>query len=181
MMTHLGLIFIIILSCEFLKYFRFVHLLKKKRLVLPIRNFFKSGRPILGICLGMQLLADTSEEHGNNKGLSLIPGAVRRIEVTGDLRLPHIGWNSIKLSQPSCLFNGVEEGDSFYFVHSYHFMSDAKNVVATTNHGGEIVAAVQHENVLGVQFHPEKSQNKGFILLNNFISFAREKIYKASK
>jgi glutamine amidotransferase len=147
----------------------------------PLSEAVKRGTPLLGICLGMQLLADTSEEYGKNKGLSLIPGEVRRIEVTADLRLPHIGWNAIKLSQPSCLFNGIEEDDSFYFVHSYHFVGDTRNIVATTNHGGEIVAAVQHANVLGVQFHPERSQNKGFILLNNFVSFAREKISKASK
>ena len=148
-----------------------------RNIALSLSKAVKDNRiPLLGICLGMQLLADESEEHGSNKGLSLIPGKVHRIKVKQDLRLPHIGWNSIKLCQSTPLFKGIKDGDSFYFVHSYHFVGESRYVIATTDHGDDIVAAVQHDNVFGVQFHPERSQNKGFILLNNFVSFVQESI-----
>lgn len=151
--------------------------IEARKIAGPLSEAVKEkGTPLLGICLGMQLLADTSEEGGSNKGLSLIPGDVRRIQVEKNFRLPHIGWNSIKLCQPTPLFQGIREGDSFYFVHSYHFVGKSDHISATTDHGSEIVAAVQHENVFGVQFHPERSQNKGFVLLNNFVSFVHENI-----
>jgi imidazole glycerol-phosphate synthase subunit HisH len=149
--------------------------IEARNIALPLSKAVKKkGTPLLGICLGMQLLADTSEEGGRTKGLSLIPGDVRRIQVEKNFRLPHIGWNSIKLYQPTPLFEGIREGDSFYFVHSYHFVGKSENIVATTDHGSEIVASVQHENVFGVQFHPERSQHKGFVLLKNFISYVHE-------
>jgi imidazole glycerol-phosphate synthase subunit HisH len=149
--------------------------IEARNIAFPLSEAVKKKRtPLLGICLGMQLLADTSEEGGSTKGLSLIPGDVRRIQVEKNFRLPHIGWNSIKLYQPTPLFNGIREGDSFYFVHSYHFVGKSDHIAATTDHGSEIVASVQHENVFGVQFHPERSQNKGFLLLNNFISYIHE-------
>ena len=142
------------------------------KLITPILSAVKDeGKPLLGICLGMQLLADTSEERGSFKGLSLIPGEVRGIPVPKGLRLPHIGWNSLKLQQKEPLFSGINEGDAFYFVHSYHFVCDATYVAATTDYGGDVVAAVQRGRVFGVQFHPERSQSKGLALLGNFVDF----------
>jgi len=132
------------------------------------------NKPLLGICLGMQLLADTSDERGSSNGLSLIPGNVECIPVTPDLRLPHIGWNTLDLKQKEPLFVGVDDGDAVYFVHSYHFVCDQTYVAATTDYGSEVVAAVQYGNIFGVQFHPERSQKKGLILLGNFVNHVNQ-------
>ncbi len=146
--------------------------LTARKLVDPIINAVKvEGKPLLGICLGMQLLADTSEERGSFKGLSLIPGEVRSIPVPKGLRLPHIGWNSLKIQRNEPLFADAQDGDAFYFVHSYHFVCDAEHVAATTDYGCDVVAAVQRDRVFGVQFHPERSQSKGLALLGNFVTY----------
>lgn len=147
--------------------------LKARKLVEPLLHMVRDkGKPLLGICLGMQLLADTSEEHGHNKGLGLIPGAVRRIAVPVGLRLPHVGWNSVTVRQAGPLFKGIGDGGAFYFVHSYHFVCDAANIVAITDYGSEVVAAVREGSIYGVQFHPERSQTKGLSLLANFVAEA---------
>lgn len=152
--------------------------LNARGLVQPLLRAVKSeGKPLLGICLGMQLLADSSEERGQSKGLSLIPGEVRRIPVPPGLRLPHIGWNSLSIKKKEPLFNNASEGDAVYFVHSFHYVCDAADVSATTDYGGELVAAVQRGNVFGMQFHPERSQSKGLILLGNFVDHV-DRIYK---
>ena len=144
--------------------------LKVRGLVQPLLRAVKSeGKPLLGICLGMQLLADSSEERGDSKGLSLSSGEVRRIQVPAELRLPHIGWNSLSIKKKEPLFTSASEGDSVYFVHSYHYVCDVADVAATTDYGGEVVAAVQRGNVFGMQFHPERSQSKGLALLGNFV------------
>jgi glutamine amidotransferase len=145
--------------------------LKARGLVEPILEAVKQrGKPLLGICLGMQLLADSSEERGTSRGLSLIPGEVRRIPVPSSLRLPHIGWNSVTLRRPDPLFSDARDGDAYYFVHSYHFACDDADIAATTDYGGDVVAAVQRGNVFGLQFHPERSQSKGLALLGNFVN-----------
>ena len=131
--------------------------------------------PLLGICLGMQLLADSSEERGNNKGLSLISGNIRKIPELHSYRLPHVGWNDINIKKDDPLFKNINDKSSFYFVHSYRFECDEKYVVATTDYGQQITAAVQKDNIFGVQFHPERSQRKGFHLINNFIDYVKEK------
>jgi glutamine amidotransferase len=149
--------------------------LTARDLAAPILEAVRNHRkPLLGICLGMQLLAETSEERGNHKGLALIPGEVRRIPVPKTLRLPHVGWNSIHIQQPEPLFARIHGGDAFYFVHSYHFVCDRANIAATTDYGGDVVAAVQRERVFGVQFHPERSQSKGLALLRNFVSHVNQ-------
>jgi glutamine amidotransferase len=146
--------------------------LTARKLVDPILNAVNNeGKPLLGICLGMQLLADSSEERGVFKGLSLIPGEVRRIPVPRGLRLPHLGWNSLTFHRKEPLFADAQDGDAFYFVHSYHFVCDAEHVSATTDYGLDIVAAVQRGRVFGVQFHPERSQSKGLALLGNFVAY----------
>lgn len=124
-------------------------------------------KPILGICLGMQLLLDRGEEVRECAGLGLVSGCVRKIETS--LKLPHIGWNSLSFPNPSPLFAGVEEGSYVYFVHSFCAVADdPKTVIAQTDYGVPVTAAVQRGNVYGCQFHPEKSGEVGLQILRNF-------------
>lgn len=134
-----------------------------------IQNYVASGRPILGICLGMQLLFDKSEEHGNHQGLSLLGGEVVRFQ--GDYKVPHMGWNQLKISTNSNLplLEGVADGDYVYFVHSYHVrVKDRAALLATTDYYQDVTAIVGQGNVYGMQFHPEKSGDTGIRLLRNF-------------
>ena len=124
-------------------------------------------KPILGICLGMQLLLDRGEEVRECAGLGLVPGSVHKIETS--LKLPHIGWNSLSFPNPSPLFAGVEEGSYVYFVHSFCAVADdPATVIAQTDYGVPVTAAVQKGNVYGCQFHPEKSGEVGLQILRNF-------------
>ncbi len=129
------------------------------------------GIPLLGICLGMQLLADSSEESPGIEGLGLIPGKVKLLQPTNpEERIPHIGWNEIYTTCDSPLLQGINEGTDFYFVHSYHFETESKeNVAATTPYCTEFTSVVQKNNVYGTQFHPEKSVPAGFKILKNFL------------
>ncbi len=138
-------------------------------IVNAVRN---EGKPIMAICLGMQLLADESEERGNHRGLGLIAGSVRRIPISEGLRLPHMGWNELEIVHAEPIFKGVKTGDCVYFVHSFRFETDEQFVAARTDYGGDVVAAVQHERIFGLQFHPERSQTTGLRLLKNFIDFS---------
>lgn len=126
--------------------------------------------PTLGICLGMQLFADSSDENGYHKGLGFIPGFVKKIDVSPDTHLPHIGWNSIIKKKESPLFDDISNDSSFYFVHSYHYKCESKYVLATTDYEKDIVASINSDNIFGVQFHPERSQSKGLLLIKNFIN-----------
>lgn len=131
---------------------------------------FDDGRPFLGICVGMQLLADAGEEFGRHEGLGWIHGTVRHI-VRDDpaIKIPHMGWNDV---EPQGAHPLIECGEA-YFLHSYHFEADdPAEVVATTEHGGPLVAAVGRGNILGVQFHPEKSQAYGLATLSRFLEWA---------
>lgn len=132
----------------------------------------EKGAPFLGICLGMQLLAENGAENGDTTGLGWIKGAVKRlIPVDEGERVPHVGWNEVTPGRSSRLFDGIADGTDFYFVHGYHFeCGDPANVLANTPYCGGFVSAVNHENIFGVQFHPEKSQKNGFQLLRNFLS-----------
>lgn len=124
-------------------------------------------KPLLGICLGMQLLFDWSSEVRKTDGLGLVPGQVERIETA--LKLPHIGWNSLSFPNPSPLFAGLEDGSYVYFVHSFcGSAAQPENVIAVTDYGTEVLAAVQSGNVFGTQFHPEKSGDVGMQILKNF-------------
>lgn len=129
------------------------------------------GTPVLAICLGMQLLAEDSNEHGQHRGLGWIPGQVRLFEV--DLPVPHVGWNDITIQQETPLLKDLASTNrEFYFVHSYHFQTDDPSVViATAQYGYEFPCIVQRDNIFGTQFHPEKSQENGLRLLRNFISW----------
>lgn len=127
------------------------------------------GTPFLGVCVGMQLLADTGEEHGVHRGLGWIPGTVRLVEPADpDAKVPHMGWNDVVAATPHPL---LVPGEA-YFLHSYHFVAaDPAHVVATTDHGGPIVAAVARDTIMGTQFHPEKSQAYGLALLKRFLDW----------
>jgi glutamine amidotransferase len=128
-------------------------------------------RPLLGICLGMQLLASTGEEHGHHDGLGLVPGAVRRLRPAGGERVPHVGWNDVRPTRPGALLacDGEGRDPAFYFVHSFHFQPAAPTAVTgQADHGGPVTAVVEHGHVAGVQFHPEKSQRDGLALLRRF-------------
>lgn len=131
----------------------------------------RSGRSLLGLCLGMQLLADGSDEFGDSQGLGLLPGRVGRLRST-DLPLPHMGWNRTVPTRACLLFDGLMKDETaFYFVHSYGFLDpNADMVVAVCDYGKPIVAAVNRGNIYGVQFHPEKSQKSGLKLLRNFVT-----------
>jgi glutamine amidotransferase len=130
-------------------------------------------RPLLGICLGMQMLATSGEEHGDTAGLDLISGRVRRLDSLGcKLRIPHVGWNDVRLTPDCPLFGGIPEHSDFYFVHSFAIQAEqSDDVVATTNYGVDVVAAVRHGDVFGTQFHPEKSSRGGRQLLRNFLDY----------
>ncbi|MBS0477279.1 MAG: imidazole glycerol phosphate synthase subunit HisH [Proteobacteria bacterium] len=130
---------------------------------------FVGGAPFLGICVGMQLLASTGVEHGETAGLGWIPGEVRLIERTDPaIKVPHMGWNDVQARPHAAL---IEPGEA-YFLHSYHFApDDGHHVLAMTDHGGGLVAAVGRDNLVGVQFHPEKSQAYGLALLTRFLEW----------
>jgi glutamine amidotransferase len=130
--------------------------------------YAESGKPLLGICLGMQLLFSEGEEHGPNPGLSLLPGSVIRFR--GDYKVPHMGWNKLTFLQDSPLFNGLEQG-YVYFVHSFHAKPvKQEHLLATTDYHQDVTAIVGHGNVYGMQFHPEKSGELGMGLLENFLA-----------
>ncbi len=130
----------------------------------------KNGKPLLGICLGMQLLFDKSFEYGEHEGLGLIPGEIRSIRevIDAGLKVPHIGWNALKFTKENELFRYLKDGDYVYFVHSFYATNCAESVIATAEYGAELTAAVANGNVYGCQFHPEKSGNVGLNILKSF-------------
>ncbi len=140
-------------------------------LVAPVRAAIDSGRPFLGICVGLQLLFEESEEFGPVRGLGVLRGRCRRFRDTGeaDYRVPHMGWNQLHKEGRSPLLSGIDDGAFVYFVHSYYAESDDPAVVAaTTRYGCDFVAAITRDNLHGCQFHPEKSQSVGMRILRNF-------------
>ncbi len=139
--------------------------------LIPVlkRQILEKKKPFLGICLGMQLMADRGFEFGDHEGLGWIPGTVKRLE-TGNLPLPHVGWNNLEIVNPSPILDRMQNGADFYFVHSFHFdPKAAQNLSACCDYGEAFAAVIRQENIYGVQFHPEKSQKAGKILLENFV------------
>lgn len=127
-------------------------------------------KPFMGVCVGMQMLADEGTEHGSFKGLGWIKGKVVAIDAKDSLKIPHMGWNEIKIENPHPVFEGIKNGDHVYFVHSYHFMCENKNnVISTVDYGQNITAAIANDNIIATQFHPEKSQEVGLKLISNFL------------
>ena len=146
-------------------------ILKKRDLVDPLKEYIASGKPFMGVCLGLQLLFDGSEESGGVEGLGVIPGTVRKF-VGDDLVVPHIGWNTLDVKRNTGLLSDVPPGDRLYFVHSFRAEPEKANedwVLATCDYGGEFVAAVQKGEVMACQFHPEKSGEKGIGIFKNFL------------
>ena len=146
--------------------------LRQRGFDLGIREQVESGQiPLLGICLGMQLLATTGFEGKETEGLNLIPGEVHRLQATSKSdRVPHTGWNEVMPETESVLLNGIASGKDFYFVHSYHLVCEKQYVIARTPYAGGFTSIVGNGRVFGTQFHPEKSQRLGFALLKNFLS-----------
>jgi glutamine amidotransferase len=147
--------------------------LKAAGLSETVREYAAAGKPLLGICLGMQLLFTESEEHGAHQGLNLLPGRVVRFQ--GAYKIPHMGWNKLELKQDSPLFRGLDEG-YVYFVHSYHALPEvSSDLLATTDYYQPVTAIVGRGNVYGMQFHPEKSGSVGMRLLGNFLNLCETK------
>ena len=136
------------------------------------RAIQENQKPLLGICLGMQLLFSSSEEFGFTEGLNLIPGRV--VKLTCSKKIPHMGWNSLQFQGENPLLNGVKEGSYVYFVHSYHAETEEKYVPAVCDYGQKVTAVAAKGNVFGTQFHPEKSGEAGIQILQNFIYFTEK-------
>ncbi len=146
--------------------------LRARGLVAPVQEAARRGTPLLGVCVGMQLLFDASEEMGTHAGLGLLPGRVVRFQVPSDgprLKVPHMGWSPLRPGAPSPLLDGLPDGAHVYFVHSYHAAGvDPADVLAWADYGGRFPAVVGRNRIFGAQFHPEKSQSFGLRLLRNF-------------
>jgi imidazole glycerol-phosphate synthase subunit HisH len=132
-----------------------------------VAGWLEGGRPLLGICVGMQLLFEASEEGPVGDGVGVVPGKIRHL--TGQVKIPHIGWDEVTVRPGSRLFAGLGDGTRFYFVHSYAPEPDGEAVAAVCDYGGRFAAAVEHGNLFGTQFHPEKSGRAGLALLANFV------------
>ncbi|GBG69520.1 hypothetical protein CBR_g4356 [Chara braunii] len=154
-----------------------IKVLKEKGLADPLSEYVRSGRPFLGICLGLQLLFDYSEENGGVEGLGLVPGGVQKFDTSAGLPVPHIGWNALRERKESSLLKGVD-GRHVYFVHSYRATMTSENadwVLATSNYGGEFIGAINKGDVYAVQFHPEKSGEVGLDVLRRFLQGGGER------
>jgi len=147
-----------------------IKLLKNSDLFEAIQCFANEGRPIMGICLGMQLLADRGSEGGDIEGLGLIPGHVELLK-SPNIRLPHVGWNNVHQLRNHMVLQNIRNNVDFYFVHSYRFLADSNDsILAETEYDLAFASIIARENVIGVQFHPEKSQANGLRILDNFCS-----------
>ena len=144
--------------------------LEDRRLAEPIMQFIGAGKPFLGICLGLQLLFETSYEDGEHRGLGVLPGRIVRFDLPNGYKVPHMGWNQLSFGEERApIFNGIDQGEYFYFVHSYYVEpSDAAITAAEADYGGAFCSAVWRDNLFACQFHPEKSQAAGLRLLKNF-------------
>jgi len=143
-------------------------------LVEPVKKAALSGKPFLGICLGLQLLFERSDESDGIEGLSVLKGQILRIPPSPGLKIPHMGWNSLDIKKDARLFAGVDQGAFVYFVHSYYLKAEnEQDVAAQTKYSTQIHASVEHGNLFACQFHPEKSGDVGLQILRNFINFRR--------
>jgi len=143
--------------------------LSRAGLIDAVYKSIESGKPFLGICLGLQLLFTESEEFGYHKGLDVLKGRVVRFKSDDRIKIPHMGWNQIRILKSSPVLDGIPDGAFVYFVHSYYVVPDDEDVICTiTDYGGEFVSSVYKDNIFACQFHPEKSHNIGLKMLNNF-------------
>lgn len=152
--------------------------LKEKGLLEAILKAIEKGKPYLGICLGLQILFEESDEFGPSKGLGIIPGRVKRFSFQNrSLKIPHMGWNSIKIIKRSPILKYIPDDSYFYFVHSYYVEPRDKDVVSTlTEYGLEFVSSIWKDNIIATQFHPEKSQELGLKLLRGFVEFVKRMV-----
>ena len=150
--------------------------LRETELDAVVKDAAAAGTPVMGICLGMQLLLDVSYEFGTHAGLGLIPGEVRPIAevIPADYKIPHIGWNRLDIARPHPIFKRVKAGDCVYFVHSFYGAKCGDSVIATAEYGADLTAAVAKGNVCGCQFHPEKSGEVGLGILRSFVEWRGE-------
>ena len=157
--------------------FRDAAKLRDSGLENTVISLAQSGKPLMGICLGMQLLFEKSFEYGEHKGLGLIKGEIRPIEtvIPKGYKIPHIGWNSLEIKKPSPIFENVNNGEYVYFVHSYYAADCESSITAVSDYGAPLTAAVQSGNVFGCQFHPEKSGETGLKILRSFLALGEEK------
>lgn len=149
-----------------------MRLINERKLIEPLnRAVIENKKPFLGICLGAQLIANKSYEFGEHEGLGWVDAVVKKIEPNNSqYKVPHVGWNDIKICKESPLFKDIPQGTLYYFVHSFHIAcSEVSDITATTEHGETVVAAISKENIYATQFHPEKSQKYGLQLLKNFM------------
>ncbi|TVS19440.1 MAG: imidazole glycerol phosphate synthase subunit HisH [Planctomycetaceae bacterium] len=148
--------------------------LRQRGLIEPVCDVVRSGRPFLGICLGLQLLFDVSYEGGEHQGLGILPGKVVRFELPPTMKVPHMGWNEAIIRRQTPILRGIEEGTHFYFVHSYYAVPDDPDVVAIeADYGGPFCAMVCRDHLFATQFHPEKSQQHGLKILRNFAELGK--------
>mgnify|MGYP001194916864 FL=1 len=154
-------------------YYEGVKGLQKRNLIESLNiEVLKKQKPFLGICLGMQLLSTNSDEGEKIDGLNWIEGKVIKINNSKGVKIPHMGWNNVKFKDDSVLFKKIKNEQSFYFVHSYHFIPKNKDLISSScDHGNKIVSSVEKENIFATQFHPEKSHDDGMQIIRNFIKF----------
>jgi len=144
--------------------------LEKYGMVESLLRSIEKGKPYLGICLGLQILFSESEEFGSHKGLDLIKGSVVRFKPDPEHKVPHMGWNTVEIEREVPMFQGIESGDFFYFVHSYYVIPEEKQWISSfTTYGKRFVSSIWKDNLFATQFHPEKSQQKGLRILENFV------------
>ena len=146
--------------------------IRERELEAPILDVIDAGKPFLGVCVGLQLLFEVGEERGTHEGLGVLPGRIVHFHANGRndaIKVPHMGWNTLRPTREVPLLDGIDEGAHVYFVHSFHAAPDeGRDVLATTTYGHDFPAMVHRNNVFGVQFHPEKSQGVGLRILKNF-------------
>jgi glutamine amidotransferase len=149
--------------------------LRRRELVRPVLDAIDAGKPFLGICLGLQLLFETSYENGRHRGLGVLAGEVVRFQLAPEYSVPHMGWNQLAIRRPAPILRGLAEGTYVYFVHSYYVVPKDPGVIATeTDYGGPFCSMIWRDNVFATQFHPEKSQSDGLGILKNFAQFGGE-------
>jgi glutamine amidotransferase len=149
--------------------------LRQRKLIDPVLAAIDSGKPFLGICLGLQLLFETSHEHGDHQGLGVLAGEVLRFEVPREYSVPHMGWNQLSIARRAPILEGLDEGTYVYFVHSYYVVPRDREVIATTtDYPDPFCSMIWRDNLFAAQFHPEKSQADGLRILKNFAELGGE-------
>lgn len=150
---------------------KFINELKERKIFEEIDRYVRNGMPILGICVGYQVLFENCEEFGSHSGFKFIKGSIKKFDVTRGIKIPHVGWNNLNFQKNSPIFKNILENNDFYFCHSYIAQGlDSRDILSKTNYDCEFVSSIQKNNIYGVQFHPEKSQENGKKIISNFLS-----------